>query len=308
MYETLTTPVADGGEGVDKKEAVRRIAAELEISETMVYMSLPYNRTVYDLENKTSNAKRCDRWRERQSQTPDQPEAVYSEDIMGRLKVLEQSCLSAVDVTQERLLTLLKENAETEFGKKHEFSEICTVYDYKRKVPFSVFDDYAASVDRMMRGEKHVLTAYPISFYAHTSGTLGKAKDIPFSEKAEGLVRDHASVSGEAYAEYLSGIQHAVDCLKKSEGYMSLNGVPVRIIVLLPQGICCSWRPIWTVNLIQSRKCRACWTKDCQKFRSIMHSTDRTGSLDRWSLFSSSLRLLLCIATFRYGTGQVQIS
>ena len=75
MYETLTTPVADGGEGVDKKEAVRRIAAELEISETMVYMSLPYNRTVYDLENKTSNAKRCDRWRERQSQTPDQPEA-----------------------------------------------------------------------------------------------------------------------------------------------------------------------------------------------------------------------------------------
>ena len=98
---------------------------------------------------------------------------------MGRLKALEQSCLSAVDVTQERLLTLLKENAETEFGKKHEFSEICSVYDYKRKVPFSVFDDYAASVDRMMRGEKHVLTAYPISFYAHTSGTLGKAKNIP---------------------------------------------------------------------------------------------------------------------------------
>ena len=93
---------------------------------------------------------------------------------MGRLKALEQSCLSAVDVTQERLLILLKENAETEFGKKHEFSEICSVYDYKRKVPFSVFDDYAASVDRMMRGEKHVLTAYPISFYAHTSGTLGR--------------------------------------------------------------------------------------------------------------------------------------
>ena len=63
---------------------------------------------------------------------------------MGRLKALEQSCLSAVDVTKERLLTLLKENAETEFGKKHEFSEICSVYDYKRKVPFSVFDDYYA--------------------------------------------------------------------------------------------------------------------------------------------------------------------
>lgn len=135
---------------------------------------------------------------------------------MGRLKTLEQSCLSAVDVTQERLLTLLKENAETEFGKKHEFSEICSVYDYKRKVPFSVFDDYAASVDRMMRGEKHVLTAYPISFYAHTSGTLGKAKNIPFSEKAEGLVRDHASVSGEAYAEYLSGMPQRIPSAPKT--------------------------------------------------------------------------------------------
>lgn len=62
-YEELTTPVTDGGEGVDKKDAVRRIAAELEISETMVYMSLPYSRTVYDLEDKTSNARRCDRWR-----------------------------------------------------------------------------------------------------------------------------------------------------------------------------------------------------------------------------------------------------
>ena len=75
MYETLTTPVAHGGEGVEKKDAVRRIAAELEISETMVYMSLPYGRTVYDLENKTSNAKRCDKWRKRQSQSPDQSEA-----------------------------------------------------------------------------------------------------------------------------------------------------------------------------------------------------------------------------------------
>ena len=67
LYETLTTPVADGGEGVGKKEAVRRIAAELEISEAMVYMSLPYGRTVYDVPGKTSNAARCDRWREKQN-------------------------------------------------------------------------------------------------------------------------------------------------------------------------------------------------------------------------------------------------
>ena len=49
---------------IRKDAATReRIATELEISETMVYMSLPYSRTVYDLEDKTSNARRCDRWR-----------------------------------------------------------------------------------------------------------------------------------------------------------------------------------------------------------------------------------------------------
>ena len=58
LYETYTEGIEDGGEGVEKKDAVKRISRELEISETMVYMSLPYNRTVYDLENKTSNAKR----------------------------------------------------------------------------------------------------------------------------------------------------------------------------------------------------------------------------------------------------------
>ena len=59
----------------------------------------------------------------------------------------------------------------------------------------------------MMRGKKNVLTAYPISFYAHTSGTLGAPKHIPYTEKAEEIVRRYASIAGEAYAETLSGKQ-----------------------------------------------------------------------------------------------------
>lgn len=70
LYETFTTPVADGGEGIDKKRAVARIAEELEISPTMVYMSLPYNRVVYDVPGKTSNAVRCDKAR-RKRKCPD---------------------------------------------------------------------------------------------------------------------------------------------------------------------------------------------------------------------------------------------
>ena len=65
LYETYTEKKEEGGKGIDPHQAVAMIAEELEISPTMVYMSLPYGRTVYALEDKTSNAKRCDRAREK---------------------------------------------------------------------------------------------------------------------------------------------------------------------------------------------------------------------------------------------------
>ena len=49
--------------GVEPKEAVKQIAEELEISTVSVNINLPYDKTVYNLEDKTSNAKRIDRWR-----------------------------------------------------------------------------------------------------------------------------------------------------------------------------------------------------------------------------------------------------
>lgn len=48
------------------EKAVRTIAAELDISVVNVNINLPYEKVVYDLENKSSNAKRIDRWRAKQ--------------------------------------------------------------------------------------------------------------------------------------------------------------------------------------------------------------------------------------------------
>ena len=56
-----------------------------------------------------------------------------------------------------------------------------------------------------MQGKEKLLTAYPVSFYAHTSGTLGAAKHIPYTEKAEEIVHRYASIAREAYEETLSG-------------------------------------------------------------------------------------------------------
>ena len=45
--------------------SISRVAEELGLSPGLVTTYLPYQRTVYDLEEKSGNARRIDRWRER---------------------------------------------------------------------------------------------------------------------------------------------------------------------------------------------------------------------------------------------------
>lgn len=49
----------------DKYKSVARVAKELGLSETLVKTYLPYNKVVYDLEDKSGNAKRVERSREK---------------------------------------------------------------------------------------------------------------------------------------------------------------------------------------------------------------------------------------------------
>ena len=48
--------------------SVSQVAEELGLSPGLVTTYLPYHRTVYDLEDKSGNARRIDRWRERRKE------------------------------------------------------------------------------------------------------------------------------------------------------------------------------------------------------------------------------------------------
>ena len=48
-----------------KYGSVPHVAEELGTTEALVKMYLPYSKTVYDLEEKSGNAKRIERWRKR---------------------------------------------------------------------------------------------------------------------------------------------------------------------------------------------------------------------------------------------------
>ena len=68
LFDEYTKPKSVGGKGLNNDEAVARITRELGVSVVMVSVNLPYQNVVYKLENKSSNAKRCARYKERKRQ------------------------------------------------------------------------------------------------------------------------------------------------------------------------------------------------------------------------------------------------
>jgi hypothetical protein len=108
---------------------------------------------------------------------------------------------------QEKLLrALLRENAETEFGRRHGFASIETFSRFQKQVPITEYDDIAPFVEAARHGQAAQLTRARPVFYAMTSGTTGPAKYIPVTEESRhaksrlmrlwlsGLLRDHPTI------------------------------------------------------------------------------------------------------------------
>ena len=104
--------------------------------------------------------------------------------LRGRktLRELDKKSREAV-IMQHRLLSdLLMENKGTAYGRKYGFAGIHNAEEYKRRVPFSTYDDYEPYITRMMKGERNLLSARPPVHFAMTSGSVGVPKYIPVSQ------------------------------------------------------------------------------------------------------------------------------
>ena len=65
LFDKYTSPVCDGGLGLSSDAAVTMIAKELCVSRVTVSVNLPYQNVVYKLKNRSTNAERCKRYRNR---------------------------------------------------------------------------------------------------------------------------------------------------------------------------------------------------------------------------------------------------
>ena len=109
----------------------------------------------------------------------------YIAEGIRALELLEDSGRRGRSISMETLMRLIRANEDTEYGKKYHFRDIRSYADYAGMVPFSVYEDYEPYIERMLcLGQKNLITADEIVYYAHTSGTSGASKMIPCTRSA----------------------------------------------------------------------------------------------------------------------------
>jgi hypothetical protein len=84
------------------------------------------------------------------------------------------------------LLSCLRRNAGTVFGREHGFGSVRSVADYQARVPPVAYDDMAPLVHRVAGGEAHVLTRARVERLVPTSGSTAAAKLVPFTADLQG--------------------------------------------------------------------------------------------------------------------------
>jgi hypothetical protein len=89
----------------------------------------------------------------------------------------------------------------TEFGRKHHFSSLQSLQEFKKAVPIRDYDQLKPYIERMLKGEENILWNTPVTWFAKSSGTTSdKSKFIPISE--ESLKDNHYRASKDVLSFY----------------------------------------------------------------------------------------------------------
>lgn len=105
-------------------------------------------------------------------------------------------------VQRSVLRRLLKSNAETDFGHRYGFAQIKNPRDFARAVPVQEYESIRADIETQMHTGQRTLSAEQPVCYVRTSGTTGRAKDLPMTASHLEALR--------GLQQMAVGLQHAV--------------------------------------------------------------------------------------------------
>ena len=94
----------------------------------------------------------------------------------------QRSCERAKNVQEQILHDYLRKNAETDFGREHDFRHIRDIASYRKQVPIRSYEEFLPYIQQIQQGRQKVLTAEKVLLFHPTGGTSG-TKLIPYTRR-----------------------------------------------------------------------------------------------------------------------------
>jgi hypothetical protein len=104
--------------------------------------------------------------------------------IRRRLRAFDLAVESPEAVQQELLRSILRHQADTQFGRDHYFADIRSLAEFRRNVPVAPYEYVEPYIERVKRGDTRALLSDPaVLMFALTSGTTAARKFIPVTHR-----------------------------------------------------------------------------------------------------------------------------
>ncbi len=103
---------------------------------------------------------------------------------------LLQKAKNAIQLQERVLLERIKDNAQSDFGRRHQFSRIRSVDDFRNAVPIREYEQLRPCIQEVMDGHERALfgPGQRVLMFAMTSGSTDRPKYIPVTPQ---FVRDY---------------------------------------------------------------------------------------------------------------------
>ncbi len=112
--------------------------------------------------------------------------------VLALVRLRARKCFSRFDqaasdirrVQEQVLLAKVARNADSDFGRRHDFTHIDSVENFRQRVPVCDYSYLRPYIDRVRRGEFGALfgSGEQVRMFALTSGTTDEPKYIPITE------------------------------------------------------------------------------------------------------------------------------
>ena len=74
------------------------------------------------------------------------------------------------EVQRQHLLSLVRQNAKTEYGMRHSFADVSSIEEYQQAVPLTNYEHYSSYIEDVAQGKQGVLTLDSVLSLNHRAG------------------------------------------------------------------------------------------------------------------------------------------